>query len=103
MAVAQAASAKPEETAMTEAKDNPLEQQLEQLRTHRDELRVKLNLAGKEARDLFDAAEKAWAKLEGKARLVEGESRKELRVVGATARELVRELRGAYQRISELL
>ena len=88
---------------MTDAKDHSLEQQLAQLRTHRDELRVKLNLAGKEARDLFDAAEKTWAKLEGKARLVESESRKELRVVGATARELVRELRGAYQRISDLL
>jgi hypothetical protein len=78
-------------------------ERIDQLRTVRDELRVRLNLAGKEARDQFQAAERAWARLEGRAKRVEGESRKELQAVGAAARALAEEIQGAYHRIRDLL
>lgn len=73
------------------------------LRTLRDELRVQLNLASKEARDAFEAAEKNWQKLEGHLRVVERESRKELQGVGEAARGLIKEIRRAYTRIRELI
>lgn len=72
------------------------EREVETLRALRDELRVQLNLAGKEARDLYESAEKSWAKLEGRLRLVERESRKEAKTVAG-------EIRAAYKRLRELL
>ena len=77
--------------------------EIDSLRTLRDELRVKLNLASKEARDAFEAAEKTWAKLEGRLRLVERESRTELHGVGEAARALADEIRGAYRRVRDLI
>lgn len=84
-------------------KEAKLEHEVSALRTLRDELRVQLNLAGKEARDLFDSAEKAWGKLEGRLRLIERESKSELHGVGDAARALAREIRDAYKRIRELV
>lgn len=86
---------------MAEKQDTAVE--IEALRRLRDELRVQLNLAGKEARDAFESAEKSWHKLEGRLKLVERESRKELADVGEAARGLVKEIRRAYTRIRELL
>ena len=87
---------------MTE-KDPNLRREADTLRTLRDELRVQLNLAGKEARDLFESAEKSWQKLEGRLRVVERESRTEIHSVGAAARALLEEIGRAYKRIRELL
>ena len=80
-----------------------VEDEIEALRTLRDELRVKLNLAGKEARAAFESAEKSWHKLEGRLKLVERESKKELAGVGEAARALVQEIREAYKRVRELV
>ena len=79
------------------------EDEIETLRTLRDELRVQLNLAGKEARDLFAKAEGSWQKLEGRAELVAKESRGALGDVGDAARALADEIREAYRRIRKLL
>jgi len=87
---------------MTEKHDRFAEE-LDALRTLRDELRVKLNLAGKDARDAFDSAEKTWHTLEGRLRLIERESKKELEGVGDAARALLREIRDAYKRVRELV
>jgi hypothetical protein len=78
-------------------------EELEALRRLRDELQVKLNLASKEARDLFESAEHRWSTLEGRLRLLERESRKELEGVGDAARALVNEIREAYRRVRELV
>ena len=86
-----------------EEKGHGFERELDALRTLRDELRVKLNLAGKDARDLFESAEKNWRTLEGRLRLVERESQKELQGVGEAARTLAKEIRDAYRRVRELL
>jgi hypothetical protein len=80
-----------------------MKQELEALRTLRDELRVKLNLASKDARDAFESAEKTWRKLEARVRLVGRESRKELAEITEAAKPLAQELRSAYHRIRDLL
>jgi hypothetical protein len=79
------------------------ETEIETLKTVRDELRVQLNLAGKEARDLFERAEKSWTKLEGHAELVGKESRGAIRDVGEAARHLADEIKEAYRHIRKLL
>ena len=62
------------------------ERELDTLRALRDELRVQLNLAGKEARDLFETAEKSWKKLDGRLRRVEREWLKEARTLAGEIR-----------------
>jgi uncharacterized coiled-coil DUF342 family protein len=78
-------------------------EEIDALRTLRDELRLKLNLASKEARDAFESGEKAWHKLEGRLRLIERESKKEIEGVGEALRELAKEIRDAYKRVRELV
>jgi len=79
------------------------EDEIETLKTLRDELRVQLNLAGKDARDLFAQAETSWQKLESRAELVGKESRGALHDVGEAARHLLDEIKEAYRHIRKLL
>ena len=79
------------------------EEELETLKTLRDELRVQLNLAGKEARDRFAQAEATWQKLEGRLELLGKESRGALRDVGEAGRNLADEIKEAYRHIRKLL
>jgi uncharacterized coiled-coil DUF342 family protein len=81
--------------------DEKLNREIEALKTLRDELRVQLDLAGKDARDLFAAAEKSWQKLEGRLRLVGRETAKELEEIRKAADPLAREIRSAYTKIRE--
>jgi uncharacterized coiled-coil DUF342 family protein len=83
--------------------DERLKKEIDALRTLRDELRLKLNLASKEARDAFESAEKTWRKLEGRVRLVGRESKKELGEIAEHARPLAQELKDAYHRIRGLM
>jgi hypothetical protein len=79
------------------------EDEIETLKTLRDELRVQLNLAGKDARDRFAQAEASWQKLEGRAEHVAKESRGALGDVSDAARALADEIKEAYRRIRKLL
>ena len=79
------------------------EDEIETLKTLRDELRVQLNLAGKDARDLFAKAESSWQKLESQAERVSKESRGALLDVGEAARNLADEIKEAYRHIRKLL
>jgi hypothetical protein len=83
--------------------DERLKKEIDGLRTLRDELLVKLNLASKDARDAFESAEKTWRKLEGRLRLVGRESSKELDQIAEAARPLAQELKNAYRRIRDLI
>jgi hypothetical protein len=84
-------------------KDRGLKPELDALRTLRDELRVQMNLAGKDARSLFESAEKTWQKLEGRVRLVGRETQDELANLRKAAKPLMDELHRAYARIRELI
>ncbi len=83
--------------------DEKVKPELDALRTLRDELRVQMNLAGKDARTLFESAEKTWQKLESRARLVGRETREELVELRKAAKPLIKELHRAYARIRELI
>jgi hypothetical protein len=84
-------------------KKGAFEDELATLRTLRDELRVQVNLAAKDARDLFTQAEKGWDRLEGKAGLLKKESSAALLDVGEAARLVVSEIQEAYRHIRRLL
>jgi uncharacterized protein YoxC len=77
------------------------EDELKSLRTLRDELRVQVNLAQKEAHDLFQTAEKKWDTLESKLERIGHESAEAVREVGEAASLLADEIRDAYRRIRE--
>ena len=77
------------------------EEELKALRTLRDELRVRVNLAQKEAHDLFENAEKKWETLEGKVGRVGHESAESMRDIAEAASLLADEIRDAYRRIRD--
>lgn len=81
----------------------PFEDEVARLKTLRDELRVQLDLAKKEARERFEQAEKSWHKLEGRIQLVRKESAGQMHDVGEAARGLLKEIQDAYKHIRELL
>jgi len=80
-----------------------IQQEVDALRTLRDEFRIQLNLAGKDARDAYEAAEKSWQKLEGKLRRLQHESGKELHEVADAARAFTKEIRESYKRLRALV
>ncbi len=76
-----------------------LHEEIDRLRTLRDELRVQANLAAKDIRDRFEETEKRWEAFEAHAEEVGRESREAAHDVGEAGRELLREIRNAYERI----
>lgn len=76
-----------------------LHNEIEKLRTLRDELRVQANLAAKEIRDRFDETEKRWVELESQLQGIGRESREAARDIGEAGRGLLDEIRHAYERI----
>ena len=79
------------------------EKEVEDLRRVRDELKVQMNLAGKEAKDSFADLEKQWEQLEAKARVVGREAEASLEDVGDAAKELLSRVQAGYKRIRDLL
>lgn len=77
--------------------------ELEELRTLRDELRVRAHLGQMDARDRWEQAEKAWGQLESKLALIQREAQEPLHQVGEAARMLVEEIGEAYRHIRGLL
>ncbi len=86
-----------EEDAMTT--NDRFQDEMARLRTLRDELRVQANLAAKEVRDHFEETEKRWEELESHVRGVGRESRDAMRDLGEAGRNLLHEIRHAYERI----
>jgi len=80
-----------------------LNEEMETLRRLRDELRVQLNLASKEARERFSAAEKRWTELEARAHNVGRESKVAAGEVGEALRRLAHDVKQAYEHVREAL
>lgn len=79
------------------------EQLLQELQRKRDELRVKIHLAGAEAREEWEKAEKKWERLRSRLAVV-GEAAEETGDdVGEALEQLGEELRKGYRRIRDLL
>lgn len=83
---------------MSELADK-LQEELEQLRTLRDELRVKVELGKMEARDRYEQAEKTWSELDGKLQLIRRETEQPMHDVAEAARLLLHEIAEAYRHV----
>jgi hypothetical protein len=80
-----------------------IESELEALQTARDELRVKIHLGATEVRDVWESAEKSWAHLEGRVKVLAGATQESFEDVGAAIEVLAEEIRRGYQHVRKLL
>lgn len=76
---------------------------LDELRTQRDMLRVRLHLAGAEAREEWDALEKRWEHLRARATVVGREASETAENVGTALRHVADELKQGYERLRALV
>ncbi|NND59247.1 MAG: hypothetical protein HKN49_03185 [Gammaproteobacteria bacterium] len=83
---------------MTEDKDK-LEELAQKLHQERDELRVKLQLAKQEIRDMFEPVEDKWEKLELRMRSLGGATSEAGKDVAAASKLLLEEIGDAYKDI----
>jgi myo-inositol-1-phosphate synthase len=77
--------------------------EVESLKTLRDEIRVKANLSVKEIRDLWQDAEHKWSEVEAKRHALAQASVESAREVAAALEVLNESLREAYKRIRSKL
>jgi len=80
-----------------------LDKVLADLKTQRDELAVKVNLAAKEVRDEWAALEKRLDHLRGRAKVVGHEAEDAAGDVAKAARQMVEEIKKGYARIRTLV
>ena len=80
-----------------------LERELEDLRTTRDELRVRLHLGKLEAQEQWKQIEKQWQHLESKLKLAGETGREIAEDMGDATRLAVEELKEGYERLRKLL
>lgn len=76
---------------------------LEQVRQQRDELRVKIHLAGMEMRDEWEDLERQWEHLIAKRKQVNSVASDAVHEVNHAAVELAREIKKAYLKIKKVL
>ncbi len=80
-----------------------LRQEIEILKQTRDEVRVQLHLGKEDAKTQFEILEKKWHAMEGKAKLIEEDSKESLKGVGEGLSLILDELRQGYERIKSRL
>lgn len=80
-------------------KEHRLRDEINTLRTLRDELRVQVNLGAKELRDRFRETEERWGEFERHLKSIEQTSRDAAHEVGDAGRTLLQEIRKAYDHI----
>ena len=80
-----------------------IDEEVEDLRRLRDELRVQMHLAKAEAKDLWEDMEQRFADIEGKAKQMARQAEEPLEDIGEAARLLAEEIRNGYRRIREML
>lgn len=76
-----------------------LENLSDKIKQQRDEIAVQLNLAGKEAKDEWEHAEKKWTELKHKAEEIKDDTKETTVELVSAAKVVAEELTGAYQRI----
>lgn len=80
-----------------------IEQELEDLRAAREELRVRLHLGKLEARDQWEQLEKKWQQAEGKLKVLGDASQEVAADVGEAAGLALDELKEGYAKLRRLL
>jgi hypothetical protein len=76
---------------------------LDDLRAQRDVLRVRLHLAGAEARDEWEALEKRWEHVRARAAVVAREAGDTAENVGTALLQVADELKQGYERLRALV
>lgn len=99
----EASAAARQEKTVTSAHPDRFEQELEDLRRLRDELRVQVHLGVADAKDLWDRLEHRMGELEAKARRLAHRAEEPLEEIGEAAQTLVDEIRDGYRRLRKLL
>ncbi len=84
-------------------RDGMIEQRIQDLKTIRDTLRVRIHLAGKEASDLFLELEKRWREIESKASAVQSVSEEAAHHVKEASELVLDEIHDGYRRLKALL
>ena len=80
-----------------------LEKELEDLRTTRDELRVRMHLGKMDAQEQWEQIEKQWQHVEAKLK-VAGEAGREIAEdVGEAANLAIEEMKEGYEKLRKLL
>ncbi len=80
-----------------------LERELEDLRTTRDELRVRLHLGKLDAQEQWEQIEKQWQHVESKLKLAGETGREVAEDLGEAASLAVDELKQGYAKLRKLL
>lgn len=78
-----------------------LDRELDDLKTVRDELKVKIHLAKADAKDTWNNLEEKWPEVESSLKRFEGRATKALDEIGEATRSLFGELRQGYQRLKK--
>jgi hypothetical protein len=78
-----------------------LSEDLEALKTLRDEIRVRIHLGKREALDRWEEAEKRWEQIEGKLEVIRRESKESLQEIGRQVGILMHEVGQAYREIKK--
>jgi CBS domain-containing protein len=79
------------------------DEELEELRRVRDELRLQIHLGKTEATDLWEKLERRFGEAEAQARALARRAEEPVQGVAEAARSLVEEIRSGYRKLRELL
>jgi len=80
-----------------------LEQELEDLRTTRDELRLRVHLGKMDAQEQWEQVEKQWQQVESKLKIVGEAGREIAEDVGEAAQLAIEEVKEGYSKLRKLL
>jgi SMC interacting uncharacterized protein involved in chromosome segregation len=80
-----------------------LEQELEDLRTTRDELRVRVHLGKMDAQEQWEQVEKQWQHVESKLKVVGEAGREIAEDVGEATNIAIEEIKEGYLKLRKLL
>ena len=80
-----------------------MKEELETLKTVRDELRVQAELGKAELRDTWDGLEKRWEELEGKLEVIGDQAKDDIEDVKQAANGLAKEIREGYEHLKSRL
>ncbi len=80
-----------------------IREEVETLRTVRDELRLQVHLASADAKTEWERLEKRWEHLEGRAKVLREASKESLDDITSAASLLVDEVKEGYRELRSLL
>ena len=80
-----------------------LNEELDDLKRIRDEIRVQIKLGKAEAKDLWDRSEEKIEELESKVKAISGQAEQPLQDMRDAAQLLLDEIRDGYKRIRKAL